>query len=102
MANPAGAAAAVRGVLKQEGSILLVEPWAGRTVSETIGNLFGAFYSGVSIAACMQCSKAHGGPALGAVVPESVLETYWNNAGFSRFDRVVDHAPMHRIFHVRI
>lgn len=99
MGYPEGAARRAFEVLDEEGSVLLVEPMAGRVVEENF-NPIGRTYSAASTLCCTANGMAHGGLALGAVATDYALEATMRKGGFKRFERVAE-TPFNRIFEIR-
>lgn len=87
MADPVGAARHAREQLKPDGTVMLVEPFAGDT-PEANHNPVGRVYYGASSLICVPVSLAKNGPALGAQAGEKRLrEIMVDHAGFSTFRR---------------
>ncbi|MEP6635430.1 MAG: class I SAM-dependent methyltransferase [Acidobacteriota bacterium] len=99
MGDPVGACKAAAGVLAKDGSALIVEPMAGNTVEENF-NIIGRTFSGASTLCCTANSMALGGPALGAVAPESAIRDTVLAGGFTQFRRATE-TPFNRIFEAR-
>ena len=86
MADPAGAARHVRDTLAEDGTWLLVEPFAEDSPQQNHTPV-GRVYYGASTLICVPVSLAGGGPALGAQAGEARLRAIATEAGFSRFRR---------------
>ncbi|GAO45058.1 class I SAM-dependent methyltransferase [Flavihumibacter petaseus] len=99
MGDPVGAMAHAREVLKDDGTIMLVEPMAGRKAVENL-NPVGRVYSGASVLCCSPNAMASGGYVLGTVASDQALEEVSNKAGFKRFRRAAE-TPFNRVFEVR-
>jgi SAM-dependent methyltransferase len=100
MGDPLGAARHVREALDADGTWLLVEPMAGETVDDNANPVGRIFYS-ASTFICTPAAQAQAGEyALGAQVPDSVLERLTADAGFTRFRRAAE-TPFNRVFEVR-
>ncbi|WP_226664024.1 class I SAM-dependent methyltransferase [Microbulbifer aggregans] len=83
MGDPVGAAKAARGVLKADGSVLLVEPLAEDRLENNLNPLSAMFYAG-STFLCTPCSKSQEiGLALGAQAGPGRLTGVLESAGFS-------------------
>ncbi|MET0993422.1 MAG: methyltransferase domain-containing protein [Mycobacterium sp.] len=65
MANPSGAARHARQALDPDGHCMLVEPFAGDSLSDNLNPVGRVFY-GASSLICVPVSLAQQGPALGA------------------------------------
>jgi 2-polyprenyl-3-methyl-5-hydroxy-6-metoxy-1,4-benzoquinol methylase len=99
MGDPTGACKRAYQVLNTDGSALIVEPMAGDTVEENF-NIIGRTFSGASTLCCTANSLALGGPALGAVAPESAIREAVMAGGFTQFRRATE-TPFNRIFEAR-
>ena len=86
-------------VLNADGSALIIEPMAGNTVEENF-NIIGRTFAGASTLCCTANSMALGGPALGAVAPESTIREVVLAGGFKEFRRATE-TPFNRIFEAR-
>lgn len=99
MGDPTGACKRAAAVLAPDGSALIVEPMAGNTVEENF-NIIGRTFAGASTLCCTANSMALGGPALGAVAPESAIREVVLAGGFTEFRRSTE-TPFNRIFEAR-
>lgn len=99
MGDPVGACKRAAEVLTSAGSALIVEPMAGNTVEENF-NIIGRTFAGASTLCCTANSMALGGPALGAVAPESAIREVVLAGGFTQFRRATE-TPFNRIFEAR-
>lgn len=99
MGDPVGACKRAYEVLAEDGSALIVEPMAGNSVEENF-NIIGRTFSGASTLCCTANSMALGGPALGAVAPESAIRDAAREGGFTQFRRATE-TPFNRIFEAR-
>ena len=99
MGDPTGACRRAYEVLDANGSALIVEPMAGNTVEENF-NIIGRTFAGASTLCCTANSMALGGPALGAVAPESAIREVVMAGGFTQFRRATE-TPFNRIFEAR-
>jgi 2-polyprenyl-3-methyl-5-hydroxy-6-metoxy-1,4-benzoquinol methylase len=99
MGDPVGACKRAAAVLAPNGSALIVEPMAGNTVEENF-NIIGRTFAGASTLCCTANSMALGGPALGAVAPESAIREVVLAGGFTEFRRATE-TPFNRIFEAR-
>lgn len=99
MGDPTGACKRAYEVLNPDGSALIVEPMAGNTVEENF-NIIGRTFAGASTLCCTANSMALGGPALGAVAPESAIRDVVLAGGFTQFRRATE-TPFNRIFEAR-
>ena len=99
MGDPVGVCKRAAEVLAANGSALIVEPMAGNTVEENF-NIIGRTFAGASTLCCTANSLALGGPALGAVAPESAIRDVVLAGGFTEFRRATE-TPFNRIFEAR-
>lgn len=100
MANPAGAARHARQALKPDGHCMLVEPFAGDSLSDNLNPVGRVFY-GASSLICVPVSLAQQGPALGAQAGEARLtDVMVEGGGFSRFRRATE-TPFNLVFEAR-
>jgi 2-polyprenyl-3-methyl-5-hydroxy-6-metoxy-1,4-benzoquinol methylase len=87
MGDPKGAAAHVRESLKDDGTWMIVEPYAGDRLEENL-NPVGRTYYSASTLICTPASLAQEvGAALGAQAGESRLREVVTAGGFTRFRR---------------
>jgi SAM-dependent methyltransferase len=90
MADPVGAARHARSALAAGGTAMIVEPFAGDSVSDNL-NPVGRLYYGASSLICVPVSLAKKGPALGAQAGEKRLrEIVVGKAGFKHFRRATE------------
>ena len=99
MADPVGAAKRAFQTLKEDGSVLLVEPMAGTTVEENF-NPVGRLYASASVLVCTPNAVAGGGKGLGTIASDSDLAAVFTEAGFGRFRRATE-TPFNRVFEAR-
>jgi hypothetical protein len=81
-----GAARHVRGTLEENGTWMIVEPFAGDRVEENLTPIGRMLYA-ASTMICVPASLAHHGPALGAQAGEACIREIVTAAGFTRFRR---------------
>jgi 2-polyprenyl-3-methyl-5-hydroxy-6-metoxy-1,4-benzoquinol methylase len=90
MGDPGGAATHTREVLAPDGTVMLVEPFAGDKVEDNLNPIGRAFY-GLSTVICTMASKAQEvGLALGAQAGEARLAEIFHDAGFGTFRRATE------------
>jgi SAM-dependent methyltransferase len=90
MADPDGAARYARGALKEDGTCMIVEPFAGDSVAENLTPVGRAYYAASSMI-CVPVSLAQHGPALGAQAGEARLRNVIVDAGgFGRLRRAAE------------
>jgi SAM-dependent methyltransferase len=100
MGDPVGAARHARQALKDDGTLLLVEPAAGDGVEENINPVSRLYYA-ASTAVCTPCSKSQEvGLALGAQAGETRLSEVLREAGFSNIRRAAE-TPFNLIIEAR-
>ncbi|XSG82200.1 MAG: class I SAM-dependent methyltransferase [Methyloligella sp. ZOD6] len=100
MGDPAGVAAHIRKTLKPDGTLMLVEPLAGDTLSENL-NPVGRVYYAFSTNVCVPSSLSQDvGAALGAQAGEKRLTEVLQTAGFSRVRRAAE-TPFNMILEAR-
>src|SRR5262249_33872742 len=100
MADPAGAARHARQALTADGSCMIVEPFAGDSVSQNL-NPIGRVYYGASSMICVPVSLARHGPALGAQAGEARLRSVVvEEGGFTRFRRAAE-TPFNLVLEAR-
>ncbi len=85
MGDPVGVSRHARRALKNDGTAMIVEPFANDDVQENL-NPVGRVMYGASSQICVPVSLARNGPALGAQAGERRLrEVVMEGGGFSRF-----------------
>ena len=99
MGHPEDAMTHARSKIADDGTVMVVEPMAGKTVEENF-NPVGRVYSAFSVLCCTPNAIADGGPALGTVASDDVLNAVANAGGFSRFRRAAE-TPFNRIFEIK-
>jgi SAM-dependent methyltransferase len=101
MGDPVGAVVHARHALRDDGTVMLVEPFAGDRPEENHNPVGRAFY-GFSTVICTMASRAQEvGLALGAQAGEARLREIFTQAGFGTFRRVTE-TPMNIVFEARI
>lgn len=100
MGDPAGAARHARNSLKSDGTLMLVEPMAGDTLSENL-NPVGRVYYAFSTSVCVPCSLGQEvGTALGAQAGEKRLAEVIREGGFSKVRRAAE-TPFNMVLEAR-
>jgi len=100
MGDPVGAARRVRESLAEDGTWLLVEPFAGDTVEENLNPVGRLFYAG-SLFLCVPNGLSQtGGYALGGQAGEAAIRQVTVEAGFTRFRRAAQ-TPFNLVYEVR-
>jgi len=100
MGDPVGAARHARQALKDDGSVLLVEPFAGDSLAQN-SNPVGRLYYAASTMVCTPNSLSQEvGLGLGAQAGEARLREVFKEAGFDRFRRATE-TPFNLILEAR-
>ena len=100
MGDPVGAARHARQALKDDGTVLLVEPFAGNTLAEN-STPVGRLYYAASTMVCTPNSLSQDvGLALGAQAGEARLAQVFKEAGFRRFRRATE-TPFNLVLEAR-
>ena len=100
MADPVGAARHARTMLKGDGHVMVVEPFANDQLEHNL-NPVGRVYYGASTLVCVPVSLAKNGPALGAQAGEQQLrEILVDKGGFSRSRRATE-TPFNMVLEAR-
>ncbi len=87
MGDPVGSLTHVRGALKANGTLMIVEPYAGDALEENLTPVGRIFYA-ASTMLCTPSSLAQEvGLALGAQAGEARIREVVKNAGFTQFRR---------------
>lgn len=102
MGDPEGAAAHVRGTLKDDGTWMMVEPMAGDSLAENLNPVSRLYYA-FSTMICIPASKDQEvGLGLGAQAGEKrIREVVTSGGGFSTFRRAAE-TPFNLILEARI
>jgi 2-polyprenyl-3-methyl-5-hydroxy-6-metoxy-1,4-benzoquinol methylase len=101
MGDPRGCAKHVRGLLKPEGSWMIVEPIAADDPSENVGNPVSRLYYNASTMICVPTSLAQEvGEALGAQAGESKLTEVLREGGFRHVRRAAE-GPFNMVLEAR-
>jgi SAM-dependent methyltransferase len=101
LGDPIGAAVHARRALADNGTVMLVEPYAGDRPEEN-HNAVGRAYYAFSTVVCTMASRAQEvGLALGAQAGEARVREVFEQAGFSSFRRVAA-TPWRAIFEAKV
>jgi len=101
MGDPVGAARHIRQSLAEDGTWLIVEPFAGDTVADNL-NPVGRSYYGFSTFLCVPNALSQaGGYSLGAQAGEAAIGKVVAEAGFTRFRRAAE-TPFNLVFEARL
>jgi len=101
MGDPVGAARHVRQALRDNGTWLIVEPFANDRLEDNLNPVGRIFYS-ASTCICTPASRSqHGGLCLGAQAGERRLREVVTQGGFSHFRRATE-TPFNLVFEARV
>ncbi len=100
MGDPVGAARHARQALKDDGTVLLVEPFAGSTLAENSTPVGRLYYAASSMICTPNSLSQEVGLGLGAQAGEPRLREAFAEAGFSRFRRATE-TPFNLILEAR-
>ncbi len=100
MGDPVGAAAHVRKALKDDGTWMIVEPFANDAIADNL-NPVGRVYYSASTMICTPASRSQEvGLGLGAQAGETRLRDVVNQGGFTRFRRATE-TPFNLVLEAR-
>jgi len=100
MGDPAGAAAHVRRSLAEDGTWMIVEPFANDQLKDNL-NPVGRVYYSFSTLLCTPCSRSQEvGLCLGAQAGETRIREVVTSAGFKRFRRATE-TPFNIVYEAR-
>jgi SAM-dependent methyltransferase len=100
MGDPVGAAKHVRQVIANDGTWMIVEPYANNTLKDNMNPVGRAFY-GFSTLLCTPCSRSQEvALCLGAQAGENKIRDVVTAAGFTRFRRAAE-TPFNIIYEAR-
>jgi ubiquinone/menaquinone biosynthesis C-methylase UbiE len=100
MGDPAGAARHARNALRRDGTLMLVEPMAGDSLSDNL-NPVGRVYYAFSTSVCVPCSLGQEvGTALGAQAGEKRIAEILHESGFSTVRRAAE-TPFNMVIEAR-
>jgi 2-polyprenyl-3-methyl-5-hydroxy-6-metoxy-1,4-benzoquinol methylase len=100
MGDPVGAAKHVRGSLAEDGTWMIVEPFANDQLKENL-NPVGRVYYSFSTLLCTPCSRSQEvGLCLGAQAGEARIREVVTSAGFTRFRRAAE-TPFNIVYEAR-
>jgi 2-polyprenyl-3-methyl-5-hydroxy-6-metoxy-1,4-benzoquinol methylase len=100
MGDPLAAARHIREALSDDGTWMIVEPFAGDEYTDNL-NPVGRVYYGFSTFLCVpNALSQHGGYALGAQAGEPASRQLVSDAGFSRFRRATE-TPFNLVYEAR-
>ncbi|HSB56235.1 MAG TPA: class I SAM-dependent methyltransferase [Nitrosopumilaceae archaeon] len=100
MADPVGTVTHISKILKHDGILMLVEPFAKDEVKDNM-NPIGRLFYGASTMVCVPCSLASNGPALGAQAGPKRLEEVVKAGGFKKF-RISTSTPFNIVIEAKL
>jgi SAM-dependent methyltransferase len=100
MGDPVGAARHVRQSLADDGTWMIVEPYAGDRVEENLNPVGRAYYAFSTLLCTPASLSQEVGLALGAQAGEARIRDVVERAGFTRFRRVAE-TPFNLVFEAR-
>jgi SAM-dependent methyltransferase len=100
MGDPVGAARHAHQALKADGTVLLVEPFAGNHLDENLTPVGRLFYAASTFICTPNSLSQEVGLGLGAQAGEARLRSVFAEAGFTRFRRATA-TPFNLIFEAR-
>lgn len=100
MGDPVGAAAHARRVLKEDGTLMLVEPAAGDSLADNLNPVGRVYYAGSTHICVPTALNQDGGVALGAQAGEARIGEVVREGGFTRFRKVAG-TPFNMILEAR-
>jgi SAM-dependent methyltransferase len=101
MGDPIGAAKHARKALKDDGTVLLIEPMAGDSIEANLSSPISPMFYSASTMLCTANAVNQGGdPVLGAQAGEKQLGDVMKEAGFSRFRRATE-TPFNLVLEAR-
>jgi len=100
MGDPVGAAAHIRAALDDDGTWLIVEPFAEDTVAGNLNPVGRVYYSFSNLLCVPNARSQPGGYALGAQAGEAAIRGVVTKAGFTRFRRATQ-TPFNIVFEAR-
>jgi hypothetical protein len=100
MGDPVGAAAHVRSQLAEDGTWMVVEPFAGDTVEDNLTPVGRVFYAGSTMLCTPASLSQEVGLALGAQAGEARLAEVLHEGGFSRVRRAAE-TPFNLVLEAR-
>ncbi|HZZ83387.1 MAG TPA: class I SAM-dependent methyltransferase [Anaeromyxobacteraceae bacterium] len=99
MDDPVAAARRARAALAEDGTWMIVEPFAGESVEKNLNPVGRVFYA-ASTMICVPNSLARHGAALGAQAGEERIRQVAREAGFTRFRRATE-TPFNLVYEAR-
>lgn len=100
MGDPVGAAAHVLETLADDGTWMIVEPYAGDRLEDNLNPVGRIFYSASTLICVPSARSQEGGLALGAQAGEEQTREIAQRAGFTRFRRAAE-TPFNLVYEAR-
>jgi hypothetical protein len=100
MGDPLAAARHVRQALAPDGTWLIVEPYAGDTISDNLNPIGRIYYCGSTLLCVPNALSQGGGYTLGAQAGEAAIRQLATDAGFTRFRRAAE-TPFNLVYEAR-
>jgi SAM-dependent methyltransferase len=100
MGDPVGAARHVREAVADDGTWLIVEPYASDDVSENLNPVGRVYYSFSTLLCVPNAKSQHGDHTLGAQAGEAAIRAIASQAGFTRFRRAAE-TPFNIVYEAR-
>jgi ubiquinone/menaquinone biosynthesis C-methylase UbiE len=100
MGDPTGAAEHIRSALAPDGTWLIVEPFAGNTVSDNMNPVGRVYYNFSTLLCVPNALSQPGGYSLGAQAGEQAIADVVTKAGFTRFRRAAE-TPFNIVYEAR-
>jgi len=100
MGDPVGALAHIREALKNDGSFMMVEPFANDRLEDNLNPVGRVFYAGSTILCTPASLSQEVGLGLGAQAGEARLRAICGEAGLTRFRRATE-TPFNLVFEAR-
>jgi ubiquinone/menaquinone biosynthesis C-methylase UbiE len=100
MGDPLAAARHVRHALAPDGTWLIVEPYAGDTITDNLNPIGRIYYSGSTLLCVPNAISQAGAYTLGAQAGEAAIRQIATDAGFTRFRRAAE-TPFNLIYEAR-
>lgn len=100
LGDPVAAARHAAQALAEDGSVMLVEPYAGDRVEENLNPVGRLYYSASTTLCCAHSLSENGGLALGAQAGPARLAEVFARAGFSSLNRAAE-TPFNLILEAR-
>jgi SAM-dependent methyltransferase len=101
MGDPVGAARHAKDALAEDGTVMLVEPFANDRLEDNLNTVGRLYYSASTTLCCAHALSKNGGIALGAQAGEGRLATVFKKAGFGEF-RKAKATPFNLILEAKV